>query len=208
MLRILTAPAANSRGPRYMERALAAIHQSNRVGFICTLGFGLYDARSVLIVESPDEFEEQFFGPIAANYPNCSLTAPEDQAKGPKFASTWYAHLKLIPDLFPILRHAQFEDLLNGTFADPITNILRAIRPEGGIECRVEIAILPITHSRQGRAGRAIRRLNREFFRRYHELAHFYARNVERPWGWMPAAILGLVALGTPDSHHSSIDTS
>ena len=52
---------------------------------------------------------------------------------------TWSAELELPPENLPILRHAQFEDLLNGTFADPVSAILRAVKPEEGIRCSVAI---------------------------------------------------------------------
>ena len=207
MLILLTAPATNDRGPRYMERALAAIHQAShgRQGF--TLEYGTYDERVGLFVQFPDMIAELVTGPIAANYPNCSLTTVDDEVCQPGW-ETWSVELELVPELFPILRHAQFEDLLNGNFADPITGILRAILPDQSVRCRVEIVIAPATHARCHRAARAVKRLDREFFHAHHRLARYYATHITRRWGWFLAWVLGVIASGTQRPVRTTLDTS
>jgi hypothetical protein len=117
-----------------MEKALAAIHQANHERWPITLEYSSQAGRVGLYVEFPDHFEEFVTGPIAANYPNCSLDAVTDEVCPPGW-QTWSVELELVPELFPILRHAQFEDSLNGTFADPINNILRAILPDEAVRC-------------------------------------------------------------------------
>jgi hypothetical protein len=116
--------------------------------------------------------------------------------------------VELIPELFPILRHAQFEDLLNHNFADPVSGLLRAIRPDGDMECRIEITIRPASRHRCHGAREAVKLLDREFFRRHHRLAAFYARRITRRRGWLLAWLLGLVARTTPVPNHTSLDTS
>ena len=64
--------------------------------------------------------DERLVGPIAASYPNCTLASIANLDQVP-------------PELFPILCHGQFEALLTGTFVDPVSGILRAVRPEKGI---------------------------------------------------------------------------
>ena len=80
---------------------------------------------------------------------------------------SWSAELELTPENLPILRHAQFEDLLNGTFADPVSSILRVVKPEEGIRCLVAIQLVPACRRRQRTAERVFRLLDREFFRRW-----------------------------------------
>ncbi len=205
---LLTAPATNDRGPRYMERALAAIHQANRDRLPITLQYGTRAGRVGLFLRFGEQFRELVTGPIAANYPNCSIVSAESEEGSTDAGATWCADLLLSPEIFPILRHAQFEDLLNGTFADPITNILRAIRVDCGLNCRVEITIAPASSRRRRTATRATQRLDREFFRHHHELAHFYASRITRRWSWIPAWMLGVIALGTPAAHRTALDTS
>ena len=191
-----------------MERALAAIHQANRDGIAITLEYGTRAGRVGLFLRFADQFRELVTGPIAANYPNCSIVSAESEDGGIDAGKTWRADLLLTPEIFPILRHAQFEDLLNGTFADPITNILRSIRADSEMNCRVEITIAPASARRRRTATRATQRLDRKFFRHHHELAHFYASRITRRWSWIPAWMLEVIALGTPAAHRTALDTS
>jgi hypothetical protein len=84
------------------------------------------EGRVGLGVDSQESLEELVCRPIAANYPNCSLTTIERWDDAPVSWESWMASAVLSPELFPILRHAQFEDI-NRAFADPIDSILRAV---------------------------------------------------------------------------------
>lgn len=121
VLKLISAPATNERGPRYMEKALAAIHQANYERQPMSLEYGLHEGRVALFVRSLQSLENLVIGPIAANYPNCSITTIEADTPPLHDWETWAAELELVPELFPILRHSQFEDMLNHIFADPVT---------------------------------------------------------------------------------------
>src|ERR1700686_4324933 len=114
--------------------------------------------------------DEVVTGPVAANYPNCTFAAVQNLDQTPSGWRTWSATLALTPEIFPILRHAQFEDLLNGTFADPVSAILRAVKPEEGIACSVEIHLVPAGRRRRRIAQHSVWLLEREFFRQHHRL--------------------------------------
>lgn len=116
--------------------------------------------------------------------------------------------LRLSPELYPILRHTQFEDLLNGNFADPITGILRAILPDQFICARIEITIASASHRRCHTAFRAVQRLDREFFHAHHRLARFFSSHITRRRGWYSAWLLGLIAAGTKRPLRTTLDTS
>ncbi|MSR59508.1 MAG: hypothetical protein EXS05_18010 [Planctomycetaceae bacterium] len=191
-----------------MERALAAIHQANRDGLPISLEYGTQSGRVGLFLRFAEPIRELVTGPIVANYPNCSIVSAKSEEGSTDAGSAWYADLLLTPEIFPILRHAQFEDLLNGTFADPITNILRANRVDSELNCRVEITIAPASPRRRRTATRATQRLNREFFRHHHELAHYYAAHITRRRTWLLAWLLGVIARGTPAAHRTALDTS
>lgn len=208
VLKLLTAPATNDRSPRYMERALAAIHQAHQLSEPIVFRYGTLAGQVGLFVECPDSLEELVTGPIAANYPNCTL-APIEKLDEPTAGwNAWTAALRLSPEILPILRHGQFEDLLNGTFADPVSAILRAIKPEEGICCSVEIHLRPSSRRRKRVAEQAIRLLDREFFRRHYRLAEFYADHVTRRGGSFLSRILGLLARRSPHSLRTTLDTS
>ena len=60
--------------------------------------------------------------PRSSGLPDEALAPADGQA-------TWSADLHLRPDLFPIRRYPQFEDLLNRNVSDPLTAIFAAIAP-------------------------------------------------------------------------------
>lgn len=208
VLKLLTAPVTNDRGPRYMERSFAAIHQANHDGAPVTLRYAALDGRIGLFVECDDALEELVTGPISATYPNRTLTPVEAIDGLSPGWETWSATLELRPELFPVLRHAQFEDLLNGTYADPITAILRAVTPTESLRCQVAIRIVPARGGRRRVAESALRLLDREFFRRHHRLAEYYAEHITRRGQWLPAWALGLLARQSPHRERSALDTS
>lgn len=205
MLKSLAAPATNERGPRYMEKALAAIHQANHQHQPIVFGYGSSQQRVGLFVEFPDEVEQLVCDPITANYPQCSVTnaEPETSLLDSTEPETWSAELSLVPELFPILRHGQFEDQLNRNFADPINGILRAIKPDESCRCRVAIEVRPARHRRCHAAMKAVHRLDRPFFHHHHRLAAFYARHITRRMTWPLAWIIGLFAARS-DGHFAA----
>lgn len=207
MLTLIAAPLNNERGPRYMERALAAIHQSRLRQNPVTLLYRSHAGQIGLFIRCDSEVSEAVLGPITANYPNCSVIAA-DEVQCPSEWRTWYADVELIPELFPILRHAQFEDLLNHNFADPASSLLQAIKPNDSLCCRVEITCVLASHVWRHFAQSAIRLLDREFFRRHHHLAAFFARHITRARTWWMASLLGVLARSTPFPHHTTLETS
>ena len=209
MLLAIAAPPDNDRGPRYMQEALASIHQSLPRGRELRLIYTSCGDQVMLCVEVEPDLREVVAEAIAARYPNCKLQELDREAGEwgtPPVVHT--ATLRLVPDLFPILRHAQFEDILQRNFADPIAGILRCVRPES-VQVRVTIAIRPAGRRLRRRARAAVRRLDRPFFRRHLRLAAFYARTITRPWTWPLAWMLGLLASRSPGGGGTQqLDTS
>ena len=112
MLFSVAAPANNERGPRYMEKALAAIHQALHHGNAFQLEYTVRDGKVGLFVRADEATAAQVIEPIRANYPSCSI-ATMDEGDPSSTDATWAARITLAPELFPVLRHAQFEDMLN-----------------------------------------------------------------------------------------------
>lgn len=203
-----TAPADNERGPRYMEKALAAIHQALSPGQSVTLSYASSDGQVGLCVQCRDELAERVSGPLIANYPQCSLTPITKKPDRAEQDHTLIVTGKLIPEIFPLLRHPQFEDQLNRVFADPIDSVLRAVRPEAALDVWVEWIVTPVTPARRHRAVGAVQLLDREFFRRHPVLAEYFARTITRPGGVWRSAWLGWLARGSPIPAHSSLESS
>lgn len=190
-----------------MERALAAIHQAHLRKPPITLIYGSIDGQIGLMLQCTHTQQALVIDPVTANYPHCSFSNIEETQPDAQRV-TWFREVTLRPELFPILRHAQFEDLLNHNFADPVSSLLRAIRPDGVLTCRVEIAITSATHRRCHQAFNAVWRLDREFFRRHHHLATFYARHILRGRWKVFAWLLGRFALRSGALGHTLLETS
>jgi len=190
-------PADNDRGPRYMEKALAAIHQANRARSAIELLHRSHEKQVHLCVRCPDSLAEVVTAAIEASYPNCRLEAiEEDEAENiatHTAVEIWSAELRLVPDLFRILRHSQFQDLQSGSFADPIDSILRAVQPDQHLTARIEISVTPVSRTRYRRAKWAVERLNSPFFRLHFRLAALFARASTHRRLWLFAWIFGTI---------------
>jgi len=203
-----TAPADNERGPRYMEKALAAIHQALKPGQTVTLIYGTHDGRVGLLIECADEIAARVAGPFIANYPLCPLTMLTNTDQTLADGATWSLAGELVPELFPLLRHPQFEDSLNRNFADPIDSLLRAVRPDQGLIARMTLVATRANDHRVDRAREAVHLLGREFFRRHPRLADYFAHTISRPGGIWRSGWLGWWAYHSPIPDHSPLETS
>jgi hypothetical protein len=187
MLLHLAAPADNVRGPRYMQEALAAFHQANRRNVAVTLEYGNLAGRAGLFCRVPEAVAPLFTGPLQAKYPNCTLAVLEDHQVPPldaAFPETCSAELTLTPDLYPLLRHSQFEDISSGTFEDPIDALLQAITPDEQTRARIQFHVRPTSWLRQWRSRHAVFVLDAPIFRTHEDLARVYARGMTNPYLW------------------------
>ena len=213
MLFALKAPADNERGPRFMQEALAAIHQANHERRPITLEYGYHDGCVGLYVRAREDIASLVAGLIAAKYPSCRLELldNEEALEPPPLSNRdeALAFLVLTPDIFPILRHSQFEDMSAASFADPIDAILRAVEPSEHTHARIQITIEPATQRRHRRAKNAVDKLNHPHFRTNHAASLTYAKMMTHPWLWPLGWLRGLRALGHADrSPMAPVDTS
>ena len=208
----IRSPADNDRGPRYMEKALAAIHQTLAAGTVLRLVFCDNEGGVGLFVQCPDGCADLVTTPIVASYPNCSVDACTDDLLRAEACDesnqSWFAELALTPDLFPILRHSQFEDLQSHGFADPIDSLLAVVQPVSGWRCRIEIALKTASRKRRRRARWVVSRLDRPFFREHERLASVLAEWGSRPRQWLLARLLGMLAAANPMTLSRLVDTS
>ena len=146
------------------------------------LEYGHHAGEVGLFCRFPRALRTLILEPFSAKYPSCRFGKVQPDTPSSPAIPTWYADLSLEPDLYPILRHSQFEDLLNGSFEDPIDGILKVVQPGQGIDVRVEIMIRSARRFRCRDAKSAVKKLDGPFFRKHFRLAGFYARRVTRPW--------------------------
>ena len=178
MLIALSVPADNDRGPQYMEQALAAIHQANADRLPIEFAFGVHGKTVALFCRFPAELAATVTAQLAAHYPAASIERLGGTVPAPaeKF-QTWTAELRLHPELFPIRRYAQFDDMLNRNVSDPLTGIFAALTPgdAGRFPASIVITTRPAKSRRIRQARKAVRRLASPFFRSHSALARWYA---------------------------------
>lgn len=191
-----------------MEKALAAIHQTILASGTVDFEYGEFEERIGLFLVFPDELEQVVTIPLCANYPQSALT-PAVTNGLPSDWHTWQLALSLNPDLFPILRHSQFEDLANRSFADPIDGLLKAATSTPTLRCRIQISVTRTSSRARVRALEAARKLNGPFLRHHHRVAHWYAEHITAPRVWLIAWVFGkLVGTGEAVMHNRVLETS
>lgn len=172
---LLRTPPGNTRGPVYIDQALAALHDalphSASISLLVTA-----DVASVsLACECAPSVRPILESQLYAQYPECRLDPIEPvSADGLRFE--WIADLTLQRELFPIKRYPQFEDALNRQTADPLTAILTAAAPapESELASSVNLCLRPLSHRKRSHAEKVHRKLATPFFHRHHRLAILY----------------------------------
>jgi hypothetical protein len=181
-----------------MEKALSAIHQGLQAKDRIVLSYAVIRSHVSLAVQLHESLVPRVIGPILANYPHAaSAPVPSDPEHSPP-TCVRSLELTLTPQLFPILRHAQFEDLLNREYADPIDSLLSAVGQAKGIECRVEFIVSPASLRRVRHARKAVSLLDREFMRRRSTRISWYVERVCTGRSPRTVAILEWLAKRSP----------
>ncbi|MFO0967866.1 MAG: hypothetical protein U0793_20070 [Gemmataceae bacterium] len=211
MLRAVSVPAENERGPLYMDQVLAAAHQGNPGRYAVTLAMLTHAGAATLCCRLGTELQGLVEGQLYAQYPDAKIAPlPDIALDAPPGMELWTAELWLSHALFPIKRYAQFDDNLNRQSADPLSAILSAIAGAAPWSAAVEITIRPTRKRDVARARRCLRRLAHPFFRVHHHLAELYLflafsrSRLCRVLGWL----LGRLAHGEGVSELRPLDTS
>ena len=211
VLRALSVPAGNVRGPLYMDQVLAALHQGNAHRVPVTLAVIRHAGEVTLCCRFPAEVQGLLEGQLYAQYPEAKIAELSDDGLDPPAgANIWTAELQLHHDLFPIKRFAQFEDSLNRQNADPVSAILSSLGGDERWVPAIEIIIRPAGRGKTARMRRVLRQLARPFFRAHHRLAKLYLKLSLSQWrmlrftGWM----LGRIARHGGPAELRALDTS
>src|SRR5437879_1251876 len=80
VLRALSVPAGNDRGPLYMDQALAALHAGMPPGAVLTLGIVRHAGEVTLCCQLDANMQGIVEGQLYAQYPDAKITALPDQA--------------------------------------------------------------------------------------------------------------------------------
>ncbi len=179
-----------------MERVFSSLLDSLDRRDILRLEYGQYDGAIGIFCRFPDHLQQHVLVHLNAKYPNCRITVLAEHALEPDPDQvTWSCSLKLTPELFPILRHRQFQDVVTGLLEDPLESLLSVVQPDQQLHPRIQIAVRQARAWRRSWARSAVKRLDRAFFRSHHHLADFYARGISTRLLWVPALLLGMLSI-------------
>ena len=177
MLRALSMPAANERGPLFMDQVLAAVHQGNPRKAPITLLILRHAGEVTLALEFPDDLRGSIEGQFYAHYPEAKISGLAPEATLPAAGmTTWTAEMTLAPDLYPMRRFSQFEDPLTRRAADPVTALFTSLANDTppSLQASVSVTVIPAGHRRIHRVQKCIRMLARPAFAHHHRLASIY----------------------------------
>ncbi|MCA9041897.1 MAG: DUF87 domain-containing protein [Planctomycetaceae bacterium] len=173
----------NERGPRHMRSILAAIHHATSRKQPVTFIIAQHQEQVGLFCRFPGIQHRLIQGQFQAKYPDCSVEVLEDTTFDTPIGQTsWLMSLYLRPDVFPILRYQQFEDVTQNEVDDPLGGLLQAVATGNSeFQSRIEIEVIPARPRRVRLAQTAIEQLTKPFFRQHRTLARKYARYASSP---------------------------
>jgi len=188
MLVGVSSPPNHDRGPIYMQQALAAMHAANREKLPVIFLFARHGETVGLFCRYPRALRAAVDAPLVAKYPTVKFERLDDNALDEKPADhrIFVAELRLRPEVFPIRRHAEFEDAMNKAAADPMGGILEILTPgsDDPTRAKIEVHVAPVDrHDRRAKRVRwTVEQLARRAFREHFHLATLFALAATSRW--------------------------
>ena len=131
-----------------MEQALATLHSLRKAGGTVSLEIGNLDEKICFFARTNKEHMSMVESQVYAQYPDSDVEEVESSTFLPNDEEEIFTtHLKLdAPELFPIKRHPQFDDLLNRVTIDPLSGITATLSryAHPGMRGHISITIQPI----------------------------------------------------------------
>ncbi len=160
-----------------MRSILAAIHHASSRKYPVSFLIGRHEQQVGLYCRFPGLLHRLIQGQFHAKYPDCTVELLEDNSLDcPAGYEIWSMNLHLRPDLFPILRYQQFEDVIHNEVDDPIGGVLQAVAPGAdNVQAMIELTVFPANARRIRYSQTSVEQLARPFFRKYRSFARQYA---------------------------------
>ncbi len=189
----------NERGPVFMEPAVAALHTAatGKEGMCLEIGLAT-DGKIGLFVRGSEGAVSLAENQLYAQYPDIDVSQIGDDPFIPKDGEKIVSlDLGLAdPEVFPIKRHPQFDDLLTRANVDPIAGLTSALARYvvPGMRGHIQIVLKPLGGSYRRRAIRFLPLLKRGLAAESTRFAQVFTR-VQMARGWkrillIPVSIL------------------
>lgn len=194
----IRAAKENERGPLYMEPALSALHSLSPKEGRVNLEVGYSGGKIAFFVRGDEGALRLSESQLYAQYPDIEIDhLVEDPFKVGANETVISADLTLAgPEIFPIKRHPQFDDMLTRVNVDPIAGITSTLARYAAPNMRGHIQIVaePLKGDYRHRALRFLPLLKKGFASTSTRYASLFAR-VQLARGWkrilyMPLSVL------------------
>ena len=176
------------RGPLLMEQALAAMHALRKQrGTTVSLEIGFLDGRICFFARTTERAAALVEGQLYAQYPDSDVERMDPKLLEPEEGEEVHtAELALEnPEMFPLKRHPQFDDLLNRISVDPLSGITSTLSryPSPDMRGHVAIILRPIGNRFRKRALRFLPLITRGLCKKWGWLRNLFARaHLARGW--------------------------
>ncbi|MDA1208567.1 MAG: type IV secretion system DNA-binding domain-containing protein [bacterium] len=187
----------NERGPLYMEPTISAIHSLKKNNKQVHLEVGVAAGKIALYARGSRIALHLTESQLYAQYPDVDIERlSEDPFVSSEDEYVVSSDLQLVdPEVFPIKRHPQFDDMLTRVNVDSLAGITSALSryPDLGMRGHVQVIMMPIGTDYRRRAIRFLPLLEKGLASISENYACFFARmQLARGWrrvAYMPMAM-------------------
>ncbi|PIQ76049.1 hypothetical protein COU78_03770 [Candidatus Peregrinibacteria bacterium CG10_big_fil_rev_8_21_14_0_10_49_24] len=177
----------NERGPLYMEPAISAIHSLKGADQLVCLEIGNAEGKIGLFVRAEEGALQLAESQLYAQYPDVDIERVHEELfpvrEGEEVISVDLSFTD--PEVFPIKRHPQFDDILTRVNVDPLAGITSALARYSvpGMRGHVQIIMRPIGGTYRRRAIRFLPLLDKGIASLSESYACFFTR-IQLARGW------------------------
>lgn len=181
-----------------MESAIAALHSLEREDVPVSFEIGMSEGQVGLYIAATANASPLIESQLYAQYPDTDIEQERADPFLPR-KNEQVLSIDLVlsdPEIFPIKRHPQFDDLLSRANMDPISGITSALAryPAPGMRGHVQIVLKPLSGSFRRRALRSLPLIHKGLAGLSPRYAAFFMRvqlaRGWRRWALMPVAML------------------
>jgi len=188
-------------GPILVESVIAAIHSLKRAEGTVALEIGFFQGKVCFFVRCTKGAASLIESQLYAQYPDADIEPMDPKALDPhEGESITTAELSLSrPEVFPIKRHPQFDDLLARQNVDPLAGVTSALLryPDPRMRGTVSIVFRPLGGRYRKRALKFLPFLTKGMPKRFSWYAKLFSRiHLARGWRWWAVLPLNVLMGG------------
>jgi hypothetical protein len=184
-----------ARGPLTMESVLASLHSLRRSDTLVSLELGMAEGKIALYTRVRLGAAPLLESQLYAQYPDAEIEVVDEELFTPKEGEAIFARELVLtdPEVFPIKRHPQFNDLVSRQFVDTIAPIMSALvrYPKPSMRGHVQVVICPLVGRYRRRALKFLPLLTKGLCKQWPAYAKLFAR-VHLARGWRKWVFLPL----------------